>query len=139
MRMPKRQGGSTLLELTTVIAIVGTLSAIAMPRYVDTMRSARVAKMEIARRAVNESARMYHLKWMLAGSPSTATVLDEVEMNGNGYPTGAGIVVAAGLADGYDTRVAGVIAVDARHPACSLAYAPETGTSTVNYADDSDC
>jgi len=139
MHTPKRQGGFTLLELTTVVAIAGTLSAVALPRYVDTIRSARVAKMDIARHAVNQSAQVYHLKWMLAGSPAATTVLDEVQMNANGYPTSAGIVVAAGLADGYDTRVAGVIAVDAQHPECSLAYHSESGTSLAHYSDGAGC
>jgi MSHA pilin protein MshA len=139
MHMSKSQGGFTLLELTSVIAIVGTLSAVALPRYVDMARSARVVKMELARRAVSESAQMYHMKWILAGSPATATVLGEVEMNERGYPTSAGILVAAGLQDKYDTRLAGVIAVDPRHPDCSLVYVPDTGTSVVNYADGSGC
>lgn len=139
MHMPLRQGGYTLLELTAVITIVGTLSAFALPRYADTMRSARVARMDIARRAVSEAAQMYHLKWMLAGSPAKESVLDKVQMNAAGYPTSAGIVVAAGLADSYDTRVAGVIGADAQHPACSLAYAPETGTSVADYADGTGC
>jgi MSHA pilin protein MshA len=139
MHMSKSQGGFTLLELTSVIAIVGTLSAVALPRYVDMARSARVVKMELARRAVSESAQMYHMKWILAGSPATATVLGEVEMNERGYPTSAGILVAAGLQDNYDTRLAGVIAVDPRHPDCSLVYVPDTGTSVVNYADGSGC
>jgi MSHA pilin protein MshA len=139
MHTPKRQGGFTLLELTTVVAIAGTLSAVALPRYVDTIRSARVAKMDIARHAVNESAQVYHLKWMLAGSPAATTVLDDVEMNANGYPTSAGILVAAGLADSYDTRVAGVVAVDAQHPQCSLAYLPDSGTSLNRYAGGAGC
>lgn len=139
MHMPRRQGGYTLLELTAVITIVGTLSAFALPRYADTMRSARIAKMEIARRAVSESAQIYHMKWMLAGSPAKETLLDKVQMNAAGYPTNAGILVAAGLADNYDTRVAGLIAADAGHPACSLAYAPESGTSAATYADGEGC
>jgi MSHA pilin protein MshA len=139
MHMPKRQGGFTLLELTAVIAIVGTLSAVALPRYVDMARSARVAKMQMARGAVSESAQMYHMKWMLAGSPATATVLDKVQMNETGYPTSAGILIAAGLADTYDIRVAGVIAADPQHPDCNLVYAPDTGTSVINYADGSGC
>ena len=139
MHMLKRQRGFTLVELTAVVAIVGTLSAVALPKYVDIARNARVAKMEMARGAVNASVRMYHMKWMLAGSPGTSTVLGEVQMNGSGYPTSAGILVAAGLADDYDTRVAGVIAADAQHPDCSLVYASDTGTSIVKYADDSNC
>lgn len=137
--MPKPQGGFTLVELTAVITIAGALSAVALPRYMDTMRGARVAKMELARRAVNESAQVYHLKWMLAGSPAAASVLGGVEMNEAGYPTSAGILVAAGLTDHYDTRVAGVIAADPQHPACSLEYAPARGTSTANYADGAAC
>lgn len=139
MHLPKRQGGFTLLELTTVIAIAGTLSAVALPRYVDLMRDARVAKMDMARGAVGESARLYHLKWMLAGAPAAPSVIDAVEMNGNGYPTAAGILVAAGLAEGYDTRVAGVVAADPQHPGCSLAYAPDTGASVARYADGAGC
>jgi MSHA pilin protein MshA len=139
MRMPKRQGGFTLLELTAVITVVGTLSAVALPRYVDMMRSARIAKMEMARSAVSTSAQLYHMKWMLAGSPARPAVLDNVPMNETGYPTSAGILIAAGVADNYDTRVAGVIAVDPRHPACNLVYAPDTGTSVIHYADDSSC
>jgi MSHA pilin protein MshA len=137
--MSKRQGGFTLVELSAVIAIAGTLSAIALPRYVDAMREARVAKMEMARGAVGVSARMYHMKWMLAGSPAAAAVIDRVEMNAAGYPTSAGILVAAGLSDHYDTRVAGVIAADPQHPDCSLAYLPETGNIGVNYAGGSGC
>jgi MSHA pilin protein MshA len=79
------------------------------------------------------------MKWMLAGSPATTTVLDKVQMNEAGYPTSAGILIAAGVADNYDTRVAGVIAVDPQHPKCSLVYAADTGTSTGNYADGSNC
>ncbi|MGJ7918015.1 prepilin-type N-terminal cleavage/methylation domain-containing protein [Massilia sp. LXY-6] len=139
MRMSKRQGGFTLLETTAVIAIVGTLSALALPSYVDMMRSARVAKMEVAHDAVIKSAQVYHMKWMLAGSPARATVLDNVQMNESGYPTSAGILIAAGLADHYDTRVAGVIAVDPQHPNCRLVYAPDTGTSVINDADGSNC
>lgn len=139
MPMSTHQGGFTLLELTAVIAITGTLSAIALPRYVDMMRSARIAKMEAARGAVGESAHVYHMKWILAGSPATATVLDDVPMNGAGYPTNAGILVAAGIADSYDTHVAGVIAVDAHHPDCSLVYASDTGTAVINDAAGANC
>jgi MSHA pilin protein MshA len=139
MYISKRQGGYTLVELTAVITIIGSLSALALPRYADTLRSARIAKMEMARGAVNRSAQLYHMKWMLAGSPAKETVLDKVEMSPAGYPTSAGILIAAGLADGYDTRVAGVIAVDRQHPKCSLAYAPDSGTSVVNYLDESNC
>jgi MSHA pilin protein MshA len=136
MPMPTRQAGFTLLELTTVIAITGTLSAVALPRYVDMIQSARVVKMEMARGSVDKAAQVYHMKWRLAGSPAMATVLDDVEMNAAGYPTNDGILTAAGLRDSYDTRIAGIIAVDSHHPECSIQYSPATGSSTVHYAED---
>lgn len=139
MHMPKRQGGFTLVELTAVIAIIGTLAAVALPRYVDMMRSARVAKMQAARGAVREAAQMVRMKWILAGSPAAPTIIDKVEVNASGYPTSAGILIAAGIADDYDTRVAGLISADPAHPACSLAYAPDTGTAALTFADDKDC
>lgn len=69
---PQRQAGFTRVELTAVIAIVGTLSAVALPCYAGMMRSARVAEMEVARGAVCEAARVYRMKWMLAGSTARA-------------------------------------------------------------------
>lgn len=135
----KPQAGHTLLELTTVLAIVGTLSAFALPRYADAMRSARVAKMASAQRAVKTSVRLYHMKWVLAGAPAAPSMLDDVHMNAAGYPTNEGIVVAAGLAEDYDTRVAGIIAADAQHPLCSLAYTPANGHSRLVHADGLNC
>jgi MSHA pilin protein MshA len=140
MHMPKRQAGFTLLELTTVIAITGTLSAVALPRYVDMIHDARVVKMQMAKGTVDKVAQMYHMKWLLAGSLQTTTVLDEVEMNSAGYPTNDGILIAAGVKDSYDTHIAGMIAVDSQHPDCSIKYSPVTGTGTANYAaDGSNC
>lgn len=139
MHLPRRQGGHTLLELTAVITIVGALSAVAMPHYVDLMRSARVAKMATAQRAVRQAAQLYHMKWMLAGAPAATAMLDGVEMNAAGYPTSTGILVAAGLEEHYASPAPGVIAADAQHPACRLVYAAESGTSVGDYADGAGC
>lgn len=139
MHMSKPQGGFTLLELTAAIALAGTLSAVALPRYADTMRSARIAKMDVAHGAVDELAQLYHMKWVLAGSPAAPTVLSGVPMTDTGYPTGAGIVVAAGLAAHYDTHLSGIIAADPQHPECSLVYTQETGTSAIRYGDGAQC
>ena len=43
-----------------------------------------------------------------------------------------------GFADD-DTRVDGVIAADPQHPACSLAYMPDSGASAARYADGPNC
>lgn len=134
----QRAAGFTLVELITVTAVAGVLSAVALPKMADFGGAARMAKIESARGAVIESARNYHLKWLLDGS-SGAGVIDGVEMGAAGFPTQAGILVAAGVADSYDTRVAGIIATDPQHPDCSLSYAPATGSAALNAVDGKGC
>ncbi len=103
----KRAAGFTVVELVMVILILGILSAVALPRFIDLGSDARRVKAEAIGDSVRAAAQISRAAALVrnAVAASDNTPQSEVVMNSVtvqthlGYPeaTAAGIVAAAGI------------------------------------------
>lgn len=128
--MSKQQSGFTLIELIVVIVILGILSAIALPRFVNFGSDAKIAVVNGVAGALRSAVALTQSRYFATGDNTSTEALLQGQTTGNGVIVAAGTGIPAGSANGIgralDNNTAGF--TTNYSSATAVTFAP-TGTT----------
>ena len=144
--MEKLRTRFSLSDTISVIVILGTLSAFALPGFANVERESRKAALDELTDAMRNSAALVHAVWMATGANSDEVVIEgrNIKVNAQGYPENESALRAALAQDpvghGYVLSGNGFAPAEVAHPgACTVSYDPSLNPPLISSPALLDC
>jgi MSHA pilin protein MshA len=137
--MRRKQAGFTLVELVVVLAILGILAAVAIPKYASHVKEARTAALNGLAGAVRSSVVVVQSKYIASGAVDTPVTMQDgstVAVGTAGAVAGIPLATQAGIGNAVKVEgpfafVAGVWTLSGITN-CTVTYSAADGSATVD-------
>ncbi len=127
--MEKLRARFSLSDTISVIVILGTLSAFALPGFANVERESRKAALDELTDSMRSATALVHAVWMATGAQGDTVALEgrSIKVNANGYPEEeSALRLALGqdpVGHGYVLSDGGFAPAEVAHPgACTVSY-----------------
>ncbi len=140
----RNQNGFTLIELVVVIVILGLLAAVAVPKFINITRQARVSSVNGAAGSIRSAVALARAQYLVNGDMTATTVTMSGEAvtviagAGNGQPAGSAVGIGTAIPlDGFEVDYSSNTDVTIRptnggSATCGATYNDTNGTVVVN-------